>query len=375
MSKPSAIPKGALTRKLIQRIWGGCERLAGGDVEQGRAEEGEHERDQLEHHEADVLVEVRVELAALLDGVDDRCEVVVGEDHSPGVLRDLGTAAHGDADVGGLDRRSVVDAVAGHRDDVALLLQRLGEEHLVLGSDAADDADRVDPVESLLLGESGEVGAEDRLAGDAELLGDRGAGDDVVPCDHPHADVRRLRVGNGRLRLLARRVDHGHEARHLELLHVAEQVAVRIEARDVEVAEGGGHHAQAGLLHPLHVLLGPLLEIVVPGDALAVGARGRHATHHRGRRTLDEAAHDVVAGASLAWLKVAISLYVGSNGSVARRGSCSRVASIDSPALCASTRSAPSVGSPTTLPSTAWSGCATNIGRIASWIVLELPAA
>ena len=76
------------------------------------------QRDQLE---ADVLHEVVVDRPAALDRGDDRGEVVVGEDHVPGFLRDLGAGdAHRDADVGALERRSVVDAVAGHRDDVAL---------------------------------------------------------------------------------------------------------------------------------------------------------------------------------------------------------------------------------------------------------------
>ena len=34
--------------------------------------------------------------------------------------RDVGAGAHGDADVGCGQRRRVVDAVAGHRDDAAL---------------------------------------------------------------------------------------------------------------------------------------------------------------------------------------------------------------------------------------------------------------
>ena len=66
--------------------------------------------------------------------------------------------------------------------------------------------------EPLLLGQRGEVGAQDRLAGDAELLGDRRAGDHVVAGDHAHPDVRRLGVGDRRLRLVARRVDHADEA-------------------------------------------------------------------------------------------------------------------------------------------------------------------
>jgi hypothetical protein len=52
-------------------------------------------------------------------GVDAR-EVVVGEDHVGGLAGDVGAAlAHRDADLGGLERRGVVDAVAGHGHDLA----------------------------------------------------------------------------------------------------------------------------------------------------------------------------------------------------------------------------------------------------------------
>jgi hypothetical protein len=61
----------------------------------------------------------------------------------------------------------------------------------------------------------------------------------------------------------------------------------------------------------------------------------------------------------MAW-KVAMSLYVGSNGRVARRGSRSRVVSMSRPALCARISRAPSVGSPTTLPSTSCASLATT---------------
>ena len=77
------------------------------------------------HLEADVLGEVVVEAAAELDRLDDGGEVVVGEDHRRGLLGDLGAGdPHRDADVGLLQRGRVVDAVAGHRDDVALPLER-----------------------------------------------------------------------------------------------------------------------------------------------------------------------------------------------------------------------------------------------------------
>ena len=59
---------------------------------------------------------------------DDGGEVVVGEDHLRGFLGHLGPGdAHGHADVGGLQRRRVVDAVAGHRHDLALGLERVDD--------------------------------------------------------------------------------------------------------------------------------------------------------------------------------------------------------------------------------------------------------
>ena len=124
---------------------------------------------------------------------------------------DLRPGAHGDADIGGLDRRRVVHAVAGHRDDLALLLQRLHEQHLVLGRDPADHPDVVDAGQPLFLAECGEFGAEHGGSGDAELPGDRRPGGDVVAGDHPHPDVRVLRVQDGRLGLVAGRVDHGDQ--------------------------------------------------------------------------------------------------------------------------------------------------------------------
>ena len=51
---------------------------------------------------------------------DHRREVVLGEHERGGLASDVGAAlAHGDADVGGLERGRVVDAVAGHGDDLA----------------------------------------------------------------------------------------------------------------------------------------------------------------------------------------------------------------------------------------------------------------
>ena len=59
------------------------------------------------HLEPDVADEVVVQRAAELDRLDDRREVVVGEDHHRGLLGDLGAGdAHRDADVGALEGRA-----------------------------------------------------------------------------------------------------------------------------------------------------------------------------------------------------------------------------------------------------------------------------
>src|SRR3954470_7848615 len=99
------------------------ERDAGHDVEHARPEEGQDHPGQRAHLEPDVLDEVVVQAAAELDGPDDRGEVVVGDDHRRGFLGDLRAGdPHRDADVGALERGRVVDAVAGHADDVTLAL-------------------------------------------------------------------------------------------------------------------------------------------------------------------------------------------------------------------------------------------------------------
>ena len=146
------------------------------------------------HLEADVLLEVVVEAAADLDGLDDRGEVVVGEDHRRGFLRDLGAGdPHRDPDVGPLQRRRVVHAVAGHRDDVALALERVDEPDLVLGRDARDDADAVDlrrrASSSLIAANSAPVIARPSIP---SWLGDRLGGHRVVARDHAHLDPGRL---------------------------------------------------------------------------------------------------------------------------------------------------------------------------------------
>ena len=89
---------------------------------------GEGEDDERRHLRRSVGEDVDDELADVVvdpppgrDGGDDRREVVVGQDHRRRLAGHFRAGfPHRDADVGAAKRRRVIDAVAGHRDDVVL---------------------------------------------------------------------------------------------------------------------------------------------------------------------------------------------------------------------------------------------------------------
>ncbi|MPM78668.1 hypothetical protein SDC9_125679 [bioreactor metagenome] len=82
----------------------------------------------------DGLFDVGVNAPPQLHGVDDGGKVIIRQDHIRGALGHVcARDAHGAADVGHLQGGRVVDAVAGHGDDLARLLPGLDDAHLVLG--------------------------------------------------------------------------------------------------------------------------------------------------------------------------------------------------------------------------------------------------
>jgi len=86
------------------------------------------------------LDQVVVDSAPLLHGCGDGGEVVVHEHHLGRLLGNRGAGdAHGHADVGPFQGRSVVDAVAGHGDHVTHGLEHLHQAELVFGSDPGKD--------------------------------------------------------------------------------------------------------------------------------------------------------------------------------------------------------------------------------------------
>ena len=68
----------------------------------------------------DHVADVPDELASLLDGMDDRAEVVVGDHHVGGFPCDVAARpAHRDTDICLPQCGSVVHTVTGHRDDIS----------------------------------------------------------------------------------------------------------------------------------------------------------------------------------------------------------------------------------------------------------------
>ena len=102
-----------------------------------------HLRHVAREHVARELADVGEDRAPLFDAGHDAREVVVEQHDLRGLARHVGARrAHGDAHVGRAQRRRVVDAVAGHRDEEAHALDGAHDLELLLGRRAREDAAR-----------------------------------------------------------------------------------------------------------------------------------------------------------------------------------------------------------------------------------------
>ena len=107
--------------------------------EQRRAGGAEHVAEVRRGRHQHVLERVGEDAPALHDAVGEHAEVLVEQHDVGGVLGDVGGGVDGDADVGGMQRDGVVDAVAEERDVDARAPRDLDEPRLLVGADARED--------------------------------------------------------------------------------------------------------------------------------------------------------------------------------------------------------------------------------------------
>ena len=189
------------------------------------------------------LLEVVEDAPAEPDRLDDGGEVVVEKHQGRGLARDVGAAAsHRDADVGGLQGRRVVDAVARHDDDLAPGLEGLDEPQLLRRHDAREDRDPADACGERGVVERVELGPRHRIGvGQADLARHPCGRDRIVPRDHDDADPGRPGVLDRRARRRTQRIFEAHEPEELE----REIVGARRQLRRLKAGLRDGEHAKA----------------------------------------------------------------------------------------------------------------------------------
>jgi hypothetical protein len=194
-------------------------------------------------------------------------------------------------------RRCVVDPVAGDGDDLALVLERLDDPHLLLGGDAGEeDLGRIECQLQLCRRHQAQLLAVDdhrRLAHDqADLAGNRQRGARVVAGDHDDPDAGFL-AARDRLRYLgARRIFEADQPGEDHPLLVAGYACL------VDRPMGKGENAQTGAGHLVlrrqQAGAGSRIERCQAGIELDEAAAGEHrlegalAVEHAALRRLAE---------------------------------------------------------------------------------------
>ena len=255
------------------------------DVEGGKRKDdavlGEGGQDGEEEHDQDFgevggkeiedgLLDVGEDASSFFDGLLDGGEVVVGQDHVRGALGDVGAGdAHGDADVGSLEGRGVVDAVSGHGDDVSVGLEGLDDLNLVLGRDASEDVRGVDFLLESLFVEGVDLIAAHALVdviGDAEILGDGKGSVLVVAGDHDGTDSGLLESTDGRLGFRPFGIDHADHA-FVDEVCLAQSFAAVVETiGEGKDTEGLGSHLGGSPVDGFDVLRGDGTHLSVDVD-------------------------------------------------------------------------------------------------------------
>ena len=196
-------------------------------------------------HEAHEAANIVVNATSFVYRLHDRREVVVEQHHVRGFARHVGAAAsHRNADVGALERRCVVHAVAGHRDKFATRLQRFHDPQFVFGRDTGEHAYVGHSLLEIGVGKCGNVAAGECdvvRTGNSETYRNGERGGRMVAGNHHHVNAGRLARFDGILRLGARRIDQPDQREQRQFAFCVGHGLRRCR----ECARGKGQHAHA----------------------------------------------------------------------------------------------------------------------------------
>ena len=222
--------------------------------------------------EVDGLLQVAEDYPPLAHRGNDGGEVVIRQHHVACFLGDISPGdAHGNTDIGGLERRGIVHPVTGHGDYVIFRLQGLHDLDLVMGGNARVHSDASDFFGQLVRGQPVEITTLDELHTGGEhsqFAAYRLGGGEVISGHHRNPDVR-ISAGFQRLeRLRPRRVHHGEgpherEARlhRLRRYRVRQRFQVTVGERDRP--EGVAPQLRRLLEDPAPLLGGELYTLTV----------------------------------------------------------------------------------------------------------------
>ena len=128
---------------------------------------------------------------AFTDCINDDREIVVHNHHLGRALGRFRAGAHGNAEIGGPERRHIVHTVAGHRHDLPVLLQHLHHPVFVLREDAGKNRGLLQSCGKLVIAHDHDLrsGKEPvALFPDMNRTGNLPGGQWVITSDHHDAD-------------------------------------------------------------------------------------------------------------------------------------------------------------------------------------------
>ena len=182
--------------------------------EDAGAEHAEHVPEVRAGAHLDIFDDVAEHLAALDRPVVQHGQALFEQDDVRRFLGDVHRGIDGDADIGRLQRRAVVDAVAEIADHVATQVQRLDHPRLLRRGNLGEHRD--------LLGDRAQFGVRQRLQFMAEndavhrqvdLAADRAGDHVVVAGEDLHADAGGMQQLDRRHRAFLRRIEEGDVAK------------------------------------------------------------------------------------------------------------------------------------------------------------------